>query len=131
MAHTLEKAVRQVKCWKKDYVFNMSAKAAVNAYGEPATESLTKEMLQFVEKDAFAPIHRDDLTDEEIASIIPSLMFVKVKNLPNGTFDKIKSRLVARGDKQDKSIYNEDLSSGTIDSTSVMVLVAIAASEQR
>jgi hypothetical protein len=131
LAHTLEKAVRQVKCWKKDCVFNMSVKAAVNAYGEPATESLTKEMLQFVEKDAFAPIHRDDLTDEEIASIIPSLMFVKVKNLPNGTFDKIKSRLVARGDKQDKSIYNEDLSSGTIDSTSVMVLVAIAASEQR
>jgi hypothetical protein len=59
-------------------------------------------------------------------------MFVKQKMKPDGTIDKIKSRLVARGDQQDRTLYEgEDLSATTVTCMSVFSLLAIAAKEQR
>ena len=57
-------------------------------------------------------------------------MFLKQKNNPNGSFLKLKARLVAGGDQQDKSLY-EDLSSPTVSTSAVFTLLAIAAHEER
>ena len=48
----------------------------------------------------------------------------------SGTFDKLKSRLVAGGDCQDKSLYDK-LSSPTVAHETVMMVLAIAAIERR
>ena len=57
-------------------------------------------------------------------------MFIRSKYNPDGTFNKLKARLVAGGDQQDKSIYN-DLSSPTVSTSSVFDVMAIAAHEGR
>ena len=57
-------------------------------------------------------------------------MFLKQKNNPDGSFLKLKARLVAGGDQQDKSLY-EDLSSTTVSTSAVFTLLAIAAHERR
>jgi hypothetical protein len=57
-------------------------------------------------------------------------MFLKAKYLPDGKFDKLKARLVAGGDQQDKSLYDE-LSSATVSTSSVFTLASIAAYEKR
>ena len=55
-------------------------------------------------------------------------MFLKDKYTADGKFDKLKSRLVAGGHLQDKSIYDNG-SSPTVSTTSVFIVAAIAASE--
>ena len=57
-------------------------------------------------------------------------MFLRAKYLPDGSFDKLKARLVAGGDQQDKSLY-DDLSSATVSTSSVFTLAAVAAHEHR
>jgi hypothetical protein len=57
-------------------------------------------------------------------------MFLKDKYLASGAFERFKARLVAGGDMQDKSLY-ENLSSPTASTTSVLTIAAIAAAEER
>ena len=57
-------------------------------------------------------------------------MFLKEKNLPNGDFQKIKARLVAGGDQQDKSLYS-DTSSLTATLESTTMVIAVTAAEGR
>ena len=52
------------------------------------------------------------------SGIIRSQMFLKEKYLPTGAFEKLKARLVAGGNQQDKDLY-DDISSPTV-STSVV-----------
>ncbi len=53
-----------------------------------------------------------------------------IKYLPDGAFDKLKARLVAGGDQQDKSLYDE-VSSATLSTSSVFTLAAVATYEKR
>ena len=55
---------------------------------------------------------------------------MKRKNNPDGSFLKLKARLVAGGDQQDKGLY-EDLSSPTVSTSAVFTLLAVAAHEKR
>jgi Reverse transcriptase (RNA-dependent DNA polymerase) len=57
-------------------------------------------------------------------------MFGKAKYAADGTFDKFKSRIVAGGHLQDREIYNNG-SSPTPSTTSVFIIAAIAAKEDR
>jgi len=57
-------------------------------------------------------------------------MFIKDKYLASGAFERFKARLVAGGDMQDKSLY-ENLSSPTASTTSVLTIAAIVAAEER
>jgi hypothetical protein len=68
---------------------------------------------------------------EHIDRLIPSHLFLKEKYWPDGSFEKLKSRLVARGDRQDRELYDEDLGAPTAEHSSTMSVAAIAASEKR
>lgn len=57
-------------------------------------------------------------------------MFLKEKYLANGDFVKLKARLVAGGDQQDRNFY-EDLSAPTASTCSVFAVLAVAAKENR
>ena len=88
------------------------------------------EMVQFHCKDVGKPIHKRDLTFKQLKSVIRSSMFLKEKYLSTGEFEKLKARIVAGGNMQDKSLY-EDVTSPTVATPAVFIAVAIAARERR
>jgi len=84
------------------------------------------EMKQLLDKNVWRPVDVGKLKYEERNSIIVSSMFLKQKGKSDGTFCKLKARLVAGGYMQDRSIY-EDISSLTVSWTSVCIILATAA----
>jgi hypothetical protein len=109
---------------------NISVRDALRSQGDEAKRVILKELEQMVVRGVFKPVHRSLLNEHERRSTIRSSMFLKAKYHPDGTFDKLKARLVAGGDQQDKSLYT-DLSSATVSTSAVFTLAAVAAHEQR
>ena len=80
-----------------------------------------------VDHESLTGIHAKDVRKDDV--LLPTNVFVDDKAV-NGIRVKDKARIIARGDKQLKSDYAE-LSSQTVNTESVFVLLAIAASEGR
>jgi hypothetical protein len=49
-------------------------------------------------------VHRSSLSAAANGAVIRSSMFLKEKFFPSGEFEKLKARLVAGGDQQDKDL---------------------------
>ena len=111
-------------------IFNMSVKYGIKEYGYDAVLSIVKEVLQLHELDSFAGVDANELSGEEQARIISSMTFLKAKYKPDGSFDKLKARLVAGGHLQDRDIYDNG-NSPTASTSSVFMIAAIAAKERR
>ena len=80
----------------------------------------------------FTPVRMSQLTAAERAAILRSTMFCRDKVAVSGAVGSFKARLVAGGDMQDKTLYDDtELSSPTAATTSLLIVAAIAASEQR
>ena len=114
----------------KDFAINISVKEALKSRGAVAEQVILKELGQMRDKKVWTPVHISVLTDTEKRGIIRSQMFLKEKYLPTGVFDKLKARLVAGGNQQDKDLY-DDLSSPTVSTCAVMTVFSIAAHEER
>ena len=97
---------------------------------EEARPVIMAELQQMVDKRVWHAVHLRDLSHGDRKRIIRSSMFLKDKYLASGAFERFKARLVAGGDMQDKSLY-ENLSSPTASTTSVLTVAAIAAAEGR
>jgi len=109
-----------------EQVLRLTVKQAIDKFGAAAEQSIEKELRQLVDLDVFSPVRRCDLASLQARKIIPGMLFLKDKYLPNGTFEKLKSRFVAGGHRQDRSLspYN---SSPTIDFNNVRLALALAA----
>lgn len=114
----------------KEYVLNISVNEALRTRGKEAESVILKELGQMLEKKVWTPVDIHRLPREEKARIIRSSMFLKEKFLASGEFEKLKARLVAGGDQQDKTLY-EDLSAPTVGTSSVFTLLCIVAHEGR
>jgi hypothetical protein len=79
-------------------------------------------------KNVWTPVDVRRLTPEQRGRIIRSSMFLKEKFLATGEFEKLKARLVAGGDQQDKNLY-DDLSAPTVSTSAVFTVLSIAAHE--
>lgn len=112
------------------HCFKMSVKKALKDRKDDATPVIMAELQQIYDKGVFHPVLIKNLTEAERGAIIRSSMFLKDKYLASGVFEKFKARLVAGGDGQDKELY-DNLSSPTAHTTSVFVIAAIAAAEER
>ena len=114
------------------YGMRIGVRDAVARLGTAATESITRELVGLHEAGSMRKVRKCDLSRNQRKRIIRSMMFLKEKYLPNGDFDKLKSRLVAGGHMQDRSEYTaKDTSSPTISLSSVYMLAAISAREER
>ena len=110
--------------------YKMSLKKALSSNNPGVEESIFKELKQLVARPAWLYVDKKTLTKAQRRKLIRSHMFMKDKHRSDGTFDKWKARLVAGGDTQDKSIY-DNLSSPTVCLDSVFTIIAIAACERR
>jgi hypothetical protein len=112
------------------HAYKLSVKKASMKNEKASKESITKELKQLVDKGVWEVIEKVHLTKNQLKSVIRSSMFLKEKFNGDGSFDKLKARLVAGGDGQDKSLY-DNLSSPTVAQETVMMVIAIAAAEKR
>ena len=91
----------------REYVMNISVNEALRTRGKDAEYVILKELEQMIEKKVWTPVNVQKLPREEKARIIRSSMFLKEKFLASGEFEKLKARLVAGGDQQDKTLYDD------------------------
>ena len=113
-----------------DHVMNITVKHALRTRGAEAEKVIMMELSQMIEKRVWRPVTVSSLSSMERNRIIRSQMFLKEKFLPTGEFEKLKARLVAGGDQQDKALY-DDLSSPTVSTSAVLSVLSIAAHEKR
>ena len=114
----------------RTYSFNMTVSEGIKKLGDIAIESITIEMQQMLDKNVWEGVMFNLLTAEQRKTVIPCKMFLKEKIAADGSFDKLKSRIVAGGHMQDRDIYDNG-SSPTVSTTSVFIIAAIAAKESR
>jgi hypothetical protein len=109
----------------------ISAKKAMKLHKEKAMDSMFKELKTLNDKGTFVTVDPNTLTKRELKNIIRSFMFLTEKYDAEGNFVKLKSRLVAMGNMQDKTAMEMDVSSPTVVITSIYTIAAIAAIEGR
>jgi Reverse transcriptase (RNA-dependent DNA polymerase) len=114
----------------RTYGFNMTVTEGTNKLGDKAVDSITLEMNQMLDRKVWKGVNNDLLNPEQRRSIIPCKIFLKEKTLADGSFDKLKSRIVAGGHMQDRDIYDNG-SSPTVSTTSVFIIAALAAKDGR
>jgi hypothetical protein len=108
-------------------VLNLSVKESLTEEPTQAKNAILSEFHQLiVEYKAIFPVPPGSAT----TTILPSKMIMKKKCKADGSFDRWKARLAAGGHRQDKSQY-PDNSSPTVQTSSVMMELNIAAYEDR
>ena len=114
-------------------VFRLTIKAAEKRHGMDKTvDTLKTELKQMLSKKVWRPEYWNLLTSEEKRSVIRSSLFLKEKYDAVGLFQKLKARLVAGGNWQDRTIYSDsEMSSPTVSTSSVFIVATIAAKERR
>jgi hypothetical protein len=111
----------------------MTIKQALKKYSKDARKAISAEMSQLLSKKVWKPlISKKQAKHSKHHNILPSSMFLKEKFLANGSFEKLKARLVAGGHRTDQSLYTvDDLASPTVCLESVMMVLSISANESR
>ena len=115
---------------REKHVFStLSIKAARRVYGKELSDKATRdELMTCIEKDVWECLDATYIT----MNAIPSKMFLTPKTHPNGELDRVKGRIVAGGHRQDRSLYEgKEISSPTVELTSVLTIAALAAKEGR
>ena len=108
----------------------ITVREVLRTRGEVAERVIIKELEQMLDKKVWTPVDLRNLTAEQRSGVIRSSMFLKEKFLATGEFEKLKARLVAGGDQQNKNLY-DDLSAPTVSTSSVFTVLSIAAHEGR
>lgn len=114
----------------EDRTRKVTVRAALRTHGETARSVIEAELKQMLDKKVWSPICLRSLSIRERGAIIRSSMFLKEKFLASGSFEKLKARLVAGGDQQDRDLY-EDLSAPTVATSSLYTIAAVAGHENR
>jgi hypothetical protein len=113
-----------------DYIYHVNSasyklKQSLKQSGSIGIAALFKELKQLHKKEVWTPIKINQLNKNIKKKAIRSRIFLKIKS--DG---RAKGRLVAGGDKQDKSIY-DDLSSSTVSVDNLFSVCTISAFEKR
>ena len=88
-------------------------------------------MKQLLEWKSWHPVKISDHSPEERIGIIPSKLFVKENFAASEVFDKLKSRLVAGGHRQDLSLYKDITSSPMVCTWSVFNIAILGRTDCR
>eukprot|EP01033_Poteriospumella_lacustris_P012998 gene12998-9295_t len=115
------------------HALNLTVKTAISQYGKDAEEAIRQELKQLLDRGVWIPIHaRKDAIKSKHTKPLSCSMFLKEKFRADGTFDKMKARLVAGGHLTDPEKYcSSETSSATIKHESFMTVLSLAALENR
>ena len=105
-------------------IFHISLKKGLEKYGDPAKEAAAQEINQMLIYKVWSKVKKKDLVGIHWKKVINCFMFLKEKFKPNGEFDKLKMRLVAGGNGQDRLDY-DDISSPTVLLSTVFIILTI------
>ena len=106
---------------------NMSISKAKREHGTVADEAVLSEIAQLMEKGVLEVVEPAQAKGNQI---LYSHIFLKEKRDQSGKLIKVKGRLVAGGDKQDRQVYTvERRTSPTIHTESLFMLISLAASK--
>lgn len=111
-------------------MFSMSVSEAMTRHGAAARTAIEAELHGHQEKPAWRPLNHYEFQRLDKKCLLRTMWVIVEKFDANGMFDKIKARLVAVGSQQDRTLY-DDTSSPTASITSIFMVAAIAAMEQR
>lgn len=103
-----------------------SIKQGIKKWGDRGKEAVAAELWQVHLQDTFTPKKVDDLSREERAKALESLMFLEEKRS-----GKIKGRICADGRKQRVDTSREEAASPTVMTDSVLITSCIEAYEER
>jgi hypothetical protein len=109
----------------------MSQKEALRLHKQKALDSMFDQLQVLNDKGTFVPVDANSLSRCQVKKMIRSFMFLSEKLDPSGRLTKIKARLVAMGNGQDRSDVGMDISSPTVSTQSVYAVAAVAAREGR
>ena len=111
------------KIKKKD---KLSVKDALTGeHSQAALEAIIGEINNMLHYQVGTYTRITDIPLDKRRHIIYSFMFLKDKYKPDGSFDKIKARMVGDGKHQNSKLYNM-VSSSTVALSSVMLMLNIA-----
>ena len=116
---------------KHKYIYQTTITQCIDKLGKEVTyDAVRKELAQMLDRRVWQPVHKIEITDKKL--IIPSKLFLKEKYNAEGTFEKLKARLVAGGHREDRSVFSSnEITSPTIATQSIFTIAAIAAHEGR
>jgi hypothetical protein len=108
-----------------NYVFaQLSVQKGIQEHGERAINAIKDELQQMLDKKVW---HYASADEKRGVKTIHSTMFLKEKEAKNNNPPIIKARLAARGDMQDRSLYDIDqTSSPAVSLDSLLMVAAIA-----
>jgi hypothetical protein len=111
------------------FLTQMSAKRALSEFGAEAKEALVKEIDGILQRKVWHGVLRSSLTKSQLKRIIRSSCFMKPKAV-DGIIAMLKARVVAGGNNQDRSIYDESqTSSPTASTAAILTVIAQAAAK--
>lgn len=101
-------------------------KQGLKKFGDPGVNAVSSELKQVHDRNVVTPMHKCDLTQEEINKSLGYLMFLKKKRC-----GKIKARGCADGRKQRVYKNKIETSSPTVSTEALLMSCVIDAEEQR
>lgn len=125
---TPERFVNNVKITT---ALNLTVRQALKMHGNAASDAIKAELEALLRLKAWTPLKSPKQRKQsKHTKIIPCSMFLKEKYTADGTFEKIKARLVAGGHRVDHSLYSkEETAAWTVKSETLMLVLALAAHE--
>ena len=116
----------------KQFAFHMSLKKGMTKHGDAALSAIRKELTSIHKTGTLQGVDYSRLSPAIRSKAIRSMLLFKEKYYPNGEFEKLKARVVAGGDQQDRELYSTSQTSSPTVATEVLMMVAtIAAHEKR
>jgi hypothetical protein len=88
--------------WNEDFeaVVNMTVREAMKLNPEKSTKAIEMEFQQLVEQNTWTPVDPSTIPKDKLKEIISSHLIVVEKLHPDGSVDKWKARVTARGDQE-------------------------------
>ena len=111
-------------------VLHINIKKGLRQYGYKAQNRIMTELQHLVDKKVFTSVEACKLQPEQMKSAIRSSIFLKEEFTPECDFLKLKSKLVAGGDQQDKTLY-ENVSLPTASIIVSFIVLTITVAENR
>ena len=117
------------KVKKRDFGLHLSVEAAIAKLGKNAIKSIVKEIYQLERKGVFEAVNFKKLSLQDRRKIVGTRMFLKEKFKADGSFDKLKARLVAQQFKH--LVHMDGPASPTAVTSSIFIMAGLAAREGR